>query len=77
MREEILKNVVSVLCDDFVDAIVTGVKENEDEFPFTIACTNFICELKEKGIKVNLRIFADSSDIFDRMYKELSTYLAR
>lgn len=77
MKDEILKIVASQICEDFSETIIVGVKEYEEDFPYTIACVNFINELKSKGIKVNLRIFADCQDIFDNMYREFSNYLAR
>lgn len=77
MKEEILKVVARQICEDLSEAIIVGVKEYEEDFPYTIACVNFISELKENGVKVNLRVFADCQDIFDNMYREFSRYLAR
>lgn len=56
MKEEILKVVARQICEDLSEAIIVGVKEYEEDFPYTIACVNFISELKENGVKVNLRV---------------------
>ena len=77
MKEKILKNVAQYLCDDFVDTICTGFEESSNDFPFTLACANFIYELKSKGININISLFAQCPDIFDNMYNELSKYLSK
>lgn len=76
MNEETLRNIVSSICDDYIDTLLTGIKENERDFPYTIACANFISELKEKNIKVNLYTTFDIH-IRDMIYRETSNYLAR
>lgn len=77
MREQILRNTIRRLCDDFADSIIIGVKESEEKFPFTVACINFMCELKENGKRVNLNLLAGCPEIFDSMYRELINYLIR
>lgn len=77
MKEEILRNIVTMVCDGYVDTIMTAIEENiADDFPITIACSNFLAELREKNIKLELvGTFEDS--IFDRIFREFSNYLAR
>ena len=46
MKEEILRNIVTMVCDGYVDTIMTAIEENNvDDFPITIACSNFLAEL--------------------------------
>ena len=56
---------------------MTAIEENNaNDFPITIACSNFLAELREKNIKLELvGTFEDS--IFDRIFREFSNYLAR
>lgn len=54
-KEEALIKIISMVCDGYVDTIMTAIEENNiKDFPFTIACANFIVELKEKNIIVEL-----------------------
>lgn len=76
MKEEILRQIIVEVCDGFVDALLTGIKEYEKDFPYTIACANFISELKSKNILVNFCSIFDS-DIVDMVFREASNYLAR
>mgnify|MGYP004660043659 CR=1 FL=1 len=46
MKEEISKNIIKQLCNDFVDAICVDLKEYPDEFPYTLA---FINSLKQEN----------------------------
>ena len=77
MKEEILRKIVTMVCDGYVDTIITAIEENNvDDFHITIACSNFLAELREKNIKLELvGTFEDS--IFDRIFREFSNYLAR
>ena len=76
MKEEMLKKVIEMVCDDYIDALLVGVEEYSRDFPYTIACANFIAELKEKNIIVEFNsIFIDI--VRDRIYRETSNYLAR
>ena len=47
MERFALRKIVSSVCDDYIDTLLTGIEENEDDFPYTIACSNFIDELKK------------------------------
>ncbi|MEG0408541.1 MAG: hypothetical protein RR623_06670, partial [Bacilli bacterium] len=48
----------------------------EKDFPYTIACVNFISELREKNIIVEFdSIFIDT--VLDRIYRETTNYLVR
>ena len=76
MREEILRQIIVAVCDGFVDTLLTGIEEYEKDFPYTIACANFISELKSKNILVNFYSIFDSH-IVDMIFRETSNYLAR
>lgn len=76
MKEEALRKIVSSICDDYIDTLITGIEENEKDFPYAIACANFISELKAKNIIVNLYTTFDMQ-IVDIIYRETSNYLAR
>ena len=76
MKEEVLRKIVSSICDDYIDTLLTGIEENEKDFPYTLDCANFISELKAKNIIVNLYTTFDMQ-IVDMIYRETSNYLAR
>lgn len=40
MKEEISKNIIKQLCNDFVDTICVDLEEYPDEIPYTLACIN-------------------------------------
>lgn len=76
MREDIMRKLIAMICDDYIEALLTGIEEYEQDFPYTIACTNYISELKEKNIIVEFNdVFIDT--VRDRIYRETSNYLAR
>lgn len=76
MKEKALKDIVSMICNDYIDTILVGIEEYKKDFPYTIACSNFIAELKEKNVVVEFNdIFI--SKIIDKLYREISNYLAR
>lgn len=77
MNEEILRKIVSMVCDGYVDTIMTAIEENQTkDFTYLIACSNFIAELKSKNIIVEFfGTFEDT--IIDRIFREVSNYLAR
>lgn len=77
MRDAVLRKIVSMVCDGYVDTIITAIEEdNTKDFPITIACANFIAELKSKNIILELvGTFEDT--IIDRIFREVSNYLAR
>ena len=50
MNNEILINIITNICDGYVDSIMTGIEECEEDFPYTIACCNFLSKLKEHNI---------------------------
>lgn len=76
MRDEALRKIVSMVCDGYVDTIMTAIEENTKDFPITIACANFIAELKSKNIIVEL-VGTYEDTIIDRIFREVSNYLAR
>ncbi len=76
MKEEIIKKVITMVCEDYVDALIVGIDEYEKDFPYTIACANFISELKSKNIIIEFNdVFIDK--VRDRIYRETSNYLVR
>lgn len=77
MKEEISKNIIKQLCNYFVDTICVGLEESPDEFPYTLACINFIYELKVKGIYFNFKIISECFNILESIYNESIKYLAR
>lgn len=76
MERFALRKVITSVCDDYIDTLLTGVEENENDFPYTIACSNFIDELRKKNIIVDLYSTFDCK-ILDMIYRETSNYLAR
>lgn len=76
MKEKELKKIISMVCDDYVDALMVGIEESKQDFPLTINCANFLYELKEKDIILDFNdVFVD--DIRDKIYKETINYLVR
>lgn len=76
MKEDVLKDLIKMICDDYIDSLIVGIEEYEKDFPYTIACANFISKLKEKNIIVEFNdVFIDM--VRDRIYRETSNYLAR
>lgn len=76
MKEDVLRKLIESICDGYVDTLMTGIEEYEKNFPYTIACANFIYELKQKNILVDFNIIFDDS-IVDMVLRETSNYLAR
>lgn len=78
-REKELMNILSMVFDGYTDSILTALEEdknNEKIFPFTLACIDFINNLKEKNIKVELSdVFIDT--VIDRIFREVSNYMGR
>lgn len=76
MKEEILRKLITLISEDYIETILTGIEEYEKDFPYTIACANFMSELKDKNIIVDFyTTFEDR--IRDMVYRETSNYLAR
>lgn len=76
MREEMLRKLIALVSEDYIETLLTGIEEYEKDFPYTIACANFMSELKSKNIIVNYYTTFDVS-IRDMVYRETSNYLAR
>lgn len=74
-NEQELRKIISWGCEDFEDKVFNGIKENKDLFPYTIAVTNFISELKSKNIVVSLNAFGDT--ILDMIFREIKNYVAK
>lgn len=76
MKEEVMKKMIYMICEDYIDTLIVGIEEYEKDFPYTIACANLISELKSKNIKVEFNdIFIDI--VRDKIYRETTNYLAR
>lgn len=76
MREEILRRLITLITEDYIDTLLTGIEEYEKDFPYTIACANFMSELKSKNIVVDFYTTFEVS-IRDMVYRETTNYLAR
>lgn len=74
MKEQELRKIVEFICNSHVDMIMENIEDNKKEFPYAIACANYIAELKEKNIIVRLNdVFIDI--IIDRIFREFSNYI--
>lgn len=76
MREEMLRKLITLITEDYIDTLLTGIEEYEKDFPYTIACVNFMSELKSKNIVVDFYTTFEVS-IRDMVYRETTNYLAR
>lgn len=76
MNKEILRDLITLICENSVCTLLTGIEECEKDFPYTIACANFMSELKSKNIIVNFYTTFDVS-VIDMVFRETSNYLAR
>lgn len=76
MKEKTTREIISMIYDDCIETILVGIDEYKTDFPYTIACSNFIVELKSKNtvIKFN-EIFKD--EVKDKMLDEIIKYLER
>ena len=76
-EKDALRKIISMVCNGYIDTIMTAIEEdNTKDFPYTIVCANFIAELKEKNIIVELvGTFEDT--IIDRIFRDVSNYLVR
>ncbi len=77
MNKKELNKILDMVCQDFKDTILTAIEEdNKTDFPYTIACANFMTELRKQNIDNELSIiFTDN--VIDEIYKETSSFLAR
>ena len=76
MREEILRKIITLISEDYIETLLTGIEEYEKDFPYTIACANFMSDLKNKNIIVDFYKTFDVT-IRDMIYRETSNYLGR
>lgn len=77
MEENQLRKIVSEITDDYVETIMDAILEDDVKgLPITKAVWHFMCELKKNNIVMELNdVFIDL--IIDRLYREISNYLAR
>lgn len=77
MNNEALRNILEIVCDGYIDTVLDSIEENNvKDFPFTIACANFITELKKQNIIVEISEVFDDTTI-DRITREISNFLAK
>lgn len=77
-RENELRKIVRSVYDGYNDTIMNAILEDNNikGFPITIAVWHFMSELREKNIVMDLNdVFINL--IIDRLYREMSNYLAR
>lgn len=76
MREKVLKEFIEMICKDYINVLLVGVEEYEKDFPYMIAFVNFMCELRNKNIYVEINdIFTDK--FMDKVYVEAARYIGR
>lgn len=77
MKENQLRKIIAEVCNGYTDTIMDAILEDDVKgFPITKAVWHFMCELKENNIVMELNdVFIDL--IIDRLYREISNYLAR
>jgi len=46
-NKEALLKVVSIISENYIYTLMTGIEECPKDFPYTIAVANFIAELKK------------------------------
>ena len=77
MKEVELRKILSMVCEGYIDSIMVDVSEDKNinkKLPFTMACVNFICELKNLNIIVDLHTTFDNN-IIDKINREISDYI--
>ena len=74
MDENLIREVMYGLVQDFAEMLVDGIHNNADLFPYTISCLQFIASMKERNIEVDFHAFDQS--ILDLVYRELTSYLS-
>lgn len=69
-----IEKIIEYVCDGFDSALITGIDELPEEFPYTVACAEYIDKLSESNIKKG---FGDSftEDIIDNVIREMANYL--
>ena len=76
MNKQELRKIAEFVCNGYVDTITENIEDRKMEFLYAIACANYIVELKEKNIIVELNdIFIDI--VIDRIFREFSNYIGR
>lgn len=75
MKSDIMKMFAKNIVADFGDVILVGLEEEQEKFPYSMACINFIYELREKGINATLNCFSEV--VRSELYEECKRYLVR
>lgn len=75
MKDEVMKLFVANICSDFNDVLLVGLEENNEQLPYSIACINFLYELKEKGLNCSMNFF--NQNMIDIIYNEMKKYLVK
>lgn len=76
MREYILKDVAKSISDSYYDVLLVGFEEEKEKFVMTMLVVDFMVNLKEKGVVLNMDdIFIDK--FIDKMYVEAEKYIGK
>lgn len=76
MYDEILCEIITKLCNGYINSLLIGIEENKGEFTYLLASVNFISELRQKNIIVEFNdVFNDF--IIDKIYYEINKFLAK
>ena len=74
MNEEILKELLSMVCNVYFDTIFTAIDEEPTKFPITIACVCLLSEFNSNSLYLRFDdVFTDS--IMDKVFDEIKSYL--
>lgn len=71
MKEDVLIKIVEMICLGYVDTILTGIEEQECRFPYTIACANFMSDLKEKIYYLTLIPYSLTQSVINYLKKQV------
>ncbi|MCI8575423.1 MAG: hypothetical protein HFI09_03035 [Bacilli bacterium] len=74
MKKEVIKSFIIEVIQDFENILIEELSENEEQFPYTNACIEFMVQLENKGIHINLDAF--DQQIIDQVYRELIAILS-
>ena len=69
MNDKCLFQIIHWVCECYEKTLMDEIKKHKKKFPYTIAVSNFMNELKQNGIEIKCEeIFYDS--IIDNILKE-------
>jgi hypothetical protein len=74
MREQVVIDTITKLCENYVDTIITGLEEDRSNFVHTRAIIDLMTSLKENHIYMGMNdIFTEP--FLEKMDIEISEYL--